>query len=122
MHVWSQDFTRYPVSPPEPGLRPITDEGSTEFYLQEMKQHGIDLAVLVQPRQYGWDNRYIADSVRRFPQRFVGHGLIDPHDPNNAGVLERGQAHSIARNRLPLPYTMASPATKMTRMTDKEIR
>lgn len=89
MHVWSQDFTHYPVSPPEPGIRPITDEGSTEFYLQEMKQHGIDLAVLVQPRQYGWDNRYIADSVRRFPRQFVGHGLIDPHDPNNAGVLER---------------------------------
>jgi predicted TIM-barrel fold metal-dependent hydrolase len=89
MHVWSQDFQRYPVNPPEPGIKPITEDGSAERHLAELEEFGIDRSVLVQPRQYGWDNRYIADSVRRYPQRFVGHGLIDPHDPNNAAVLER---------------------------------
>ncbi|HET8547914.1 MAG TPA: amidohydrolase family protein [Bryobacteraceae bacterium] len=89
MHVWSQDFQRYPVNPPEPGIKPLTEDGSAERHVLEMREHGIDRSVLVQPRQYGWDNRYIADSVRRYPQRFVGHGLIDPHDPNNAAVLER---------------------------------
>lgn len=89
MHVWSLDMARYPVKPPEPNVRPQTEDGSVERYIEEMKQDGVDLAVLVQPRQYGWDNSYIADCVRRFPDRFVGHGLIDPHDPNNAQVLER---------------------------------
>ncbi len=89
MHVWSLDMARYPIRPPEPNVRPLTEDGSVERYLEEMEQHGVDLAVLVQPRQYGWDNRYIADCVRRFPERFVGHGLIDPKDPNNAQVLER---------------------------------
>ena len=42
-----------------------------------------------------WDNGYIADSVERFPDRFIGHGLIDPQDPNNAEqvrywIKERG--------------------------------
>jgi predicted TIM-barrel fold metal-dependent hydrolase len=96
MHVWSQDFDRYPIKPPEPGLKAITEEGSAERHLQELKEHHIDRSVLVQPRQYGWDNRYIADSVRRYPRQFVGHGLIDPHDPNNAAVLER----EVRRNGL----------------------
>ena len=89
MHVWSMDTKRYPFGPPEPNYSLPKDDGSLELFLKEMKQDGLDLAVLVQPRYYGWDNRYIADSVRRFPKLFVGHGLIDPHDPNNAQVLER---------------------------------
>jgi predicted TIM-barrel fold metal-dependent hydrolase len=89
MHVWSMDTKRYPFGPPEPKYSLPKDDGSVELFLKEMKQDGLDLAVLVQPRYYGWDNRYIADCVRRFPKLFVGHGLINPHDPNNAAVLER---------------------------------
>jgi L-fuconolactonase len=83
------DTARYPFQPPEPDYRPPRQEGSVEIYLEEMKQNNVDLTVLVQERSGGWDNRYIADCVRRFPKLFVGHGLSDPHDPNNAAVLER---------------------------------
>ena len=89
MHVWSLDTARYPKQPPEPSYRPQTQDGSVETYLGEMKKDAVDLAVLVQERASGWNNTYIADCVRRFPKRFIGHGLIDPHDPNNATVLER---------------------------------
>ena len=89
MHVWSLDTARYPFNPPEPNYRKPTQDGSVETYLEEMKKDGVDLAVLVQERSSGWNNNYIADCVRRFPKLFVGHGLIDPHDPNNAAVLER---------------------------------
>ena len=89
MHVWSLDLKRYPPQPPEPNVRPQTEDGSVERYLEEMKADGVDRAVLVQIRQYGWDNRYVSECVRRFPRLFVGHGLINPHDPDNAAVLER---------------------------------
>ena len=89
MHVWSMDTQRYPFGPPEPNYTLPKDDGSVELFMQEMKQDGLDLAVLVQPRYNGWDNRYISDCVKRFPKLFVGHGLIDPHDPKNAQVLER---------------------------------
>ena len=49
-----------------------------------MDTHGVDWTVLVQTSWSTWDNGYIADSVERFPDRFIGHGLIDPQDPNNA--------------------------------------
>jgi predicted TIM-barrel fold metal-dependent hydrolase len=89
MHVWSMDKARYPFNPPEPSYRPPKQDGSVEIYLEEMKKDGVDRAVLVQERSSGWNNTYIADCVRRFPKLFVGHGLIDPRDPNNAAVLER---------------------------------
>ena len=31
-----------------------------------------------------WDNGYIADSQARFPDRFIGHGMLDPQNPDNA--------------------------------------
>lgn len=89
MHVWSMDTARYPFKPPEPNYRLPTQEGSVEIYLEEMKNGGVDFAVLVQERASGWNNSYISDCVRRFPKLFVGHGLIDPRDPNNAAGLER---------------------------------
>jgi predicted TIM-barrel fold metal-dependent hydrolase len=55
----------------------------------DMDRNGVTHAILVQVIYHGWDNRYIADCVRRFPKLFVGHGLINPHDPQNAQVLER---------------------------------
>ena len=63
--------------------------------LSEMDAHGVDWSVLVQTSWSTWDNGYIADSVVRFPDRFIGHGLIDPQDPNNAEqvrywIKERG--------------------------------
>src|SRR5215468_2376148 len=89
MHVWSMDSSRYPFNPPESTYRPPTQEGSVEVYLDEMKKGGVDLTVLVQERASGWNNSYISDCIRRFPKLLVGHGLIDPHDANNAAVLER---------------------------------
>jgi len=89
MHVWSLDRSKFPFQPPEPNYRAQQQDGSVELYMEEMKKDRVDLAVLVQERSGGWNNSYIADCARRFPKRFVGHGLIDPRDPNNAAVLER---------------------------------
>jgi len=101
MHVWSMDTARFPFNPPEPSYPKPTQYGSVELYQEEMKKDGVHRAVLVQPRYYGWDNRYIADCVRRFPSLFVGHGLINPNDPNNARALEREvQENGLAGMRL----------------------
>jgi len=110
MHVWSMDTKRYPFGPPEPKYSLPKDDGSLELFMQEMKQDHVDLAVLVSPRSYGWDNRYVTDSVKRFPKLFVGHGLIDPHDPNNAQVLERDvKQNGLAGMRLSPIYHPKDP-------------
>ena len=85
VHVWEIDPPKYPVGPTAPSWNSYPDEpGTADELLAEMDAHDVDASVLVQTSWSTWDNGYIADSVARFPDRFIGHGLIDPQDPNNA--------------------------------------
>ena len=98
VHVWEIDPPKYPIGPTSPNWNSYPDEpGTVDELLAEMDVHGVDWTVLVQTSWSTWDNGYIADSVERFPSRFIGHGLIDPQDPNNAEqvrywIKERGLA------------------------------
>lgn len=84
VHVWEIDPPKYPIGPTSPGWNSYPDEpGTADELLEEMDLHGVNWTVLVQTSWSTWDNGYIADSVERFPNRFIGHGLIDPQDPNN---------------------------------------
>ena len=83
MHVWANDPKRYPF--PHPYTRDfkyknVPHEATVEMLVDDMDRHGCSHAVLVQVIYHGWDNRYIADCVRRFPDRLKAHGLIDPTD------------------------------------------
>lgn len=85
VHVWEIDPPKYPIGPTSPNWNSYPDEpGTADELLTEMDAHGVDWTVLVQTSWSTWDNGYIADSVERFPNRFLGHGLIDPQDPSNA--------------------------------------
>lgn len=85
VHVWEIDPPKYPIGPTAPSWTAMPDEpGTADSLVAEMDAHSVDWTVLVQTSWSTWDNGYIADSVARFPDRFVGQGLIDPQDPDNA--------------------------------------
>jgi predicted TIM-barrel fold metal-dependent hydrolase len=86
LEVWTLD-PRYPFRHPErPDLK--LDVGAPiENQVAQMEDYGLKYAVLINPRYYGWDNRYIRDSLRRHPKLFVAHGLINPEDPRVADRL-----------------------------------
>jgi predicted TIM-barrel fold metal-dependent hydrolase len=52
-----------------------------------MREFGLRYAVLINPRYFGWDNSYIAHSLRSYPKLFVAHGLLDPENPKAAEKL-----------------------------------
>ena len=86
LEVWVTD-PRFPFHHPEvPDIKAKMD-APVENYVQEMDDFRVKYAVLVNPRYFGWDNSYIADCRRRFKDRFVAHGLINPLDPNVADRL-----------------------------------
>lgn len=92
MHVWSGDPKRWPFDNPKnrdnPHAVPKGTPGTAELLLEEMDAFGITQCVLVQVIYHGWDNRYTAHCVKEHPDRFRGHGLIDPEDPQVADKLE----------------------------------
>jgi len=91
MHVWGNDEKRYPFPHPYvPGfsISNVPHEGTVEMLIKDMDQNSCTHAVLVQVIYHGWDNSYVADCVKRFPDRLKAHGLIDPTDPKVADKLE----------------------------------
>ena len=77
-HVWIND-PEFPWPAENPS--PPQEDRTAEMLLREMAAHGVDRTVLVQVIHYRWDNRYVADAVRRYPGKFMAVGRIDPEDP-----------------------------------------
>lgn len=89
MHVWSGDAQRFPFSNPnDPNYSPPAIAATVELLVEEMDSFGITHCVLVQTICHGWDNSYLAHCLKSFPDRFRGHGLIDPTDDAVAEKLE----------------------------------
>ncbi|MBM4437672.1 MAG: amidohydrolase family protein [Actinobacteria bacterium] len=61
-----------------------------ELLLITMAQRDVGRACLVQPMPYAWDNRYLLNAIARYPERFVGIGLVDgtaADAPDQLGAL-----------------------------------
>jgi predicted TIM-barrel fold metal-dependent hydrolase len=90
-HIISDRPADYPPAPlggkqsAWAATRPVTAEGM----IDRMDATGIDRAVLVQATtHYGYDNSYVIDSCRRWPDRFVAVGTVDPLRPDAADSLK----------------------------------
>ena len=77
VHVWTDDFDRYPLSPPfqESDMNPKT------FYPEELLAHvepsGVDRIVLIQMSYYQFDNTYMLDVMEGYPGVFSGIAIVD---------------------------------------------
>jgi predicted TIM-barrel fold metal-dependent hydrolase len=85
-HVWEEDTTSYPWDP-SLGIQP-NFSAPVESLLGEMEANGVQSTVLVQPSNYGFDNSYLIDSVRRYSQRFAGVALVNPWAEDAGSRLE----------------------------------
>lgn len=77
VHVWEQNAL-YPFAS---SRKPPAFSAPVEQLLELMQAHGVARTVLVQVIHYLWDNRYLADVLRRYPGRFVGVARVNPEDP-----------------------------------------
>ncbi|MFC6704884.1 amidohydrolase family protein [Flexivirga alba] len=110
-HIISNNLETYPQNPlggkqsKWAAARPVTAEG----LLDRMDSNGIDQAVLVQATtNYGYDNSYVVDSARRWPDRFTVVGTVDPVKPGAASWLPKAHEEGLAGVRL---FTAGSTLT-----------
>ncbi len=78
VHVWVND-PRYPWA--KETTEPPKKDATPEMLLELMKANQVEKTVIVQPIYYRWDNRYVADSVRKYPHYFKGVCRVNPVDP-----------------------------------------
>jgi predicted TIM-barrel fold metal-dependent hydrolase len=79
VHVISDDLVSFPITPSAlTGEWYRDDPCRVERLINLMDDAGVDAAVLVQPiSAYQHDNRYCAESARRFPERCTSVACID---------------------------------------------
>jgi predicted TIM-barrel fold metal-dependent hydrolase len=88
-HLIGDDWKTYPVRSftpelPKPDRPPFTV--TAEDLLGLMDQNGVSHACLVQRGHvYGYDNSYILDSARKYPDRFHPVVILDAQDPATPG-------------------------------------
>lgn len=86
VHVWDRDSVGRPWDPA--GVLPMHAEPFTvEHLITAMDAVGIDAALLVSSKLYGFDNGYVIESVRRFPDRFAAVGRVDLTQPDPERLL-----------------------------------
>jgi predicted TIM-barrel fold metal-dependent hydrolase len=78
VHVWKRD-PRYPWAP---GTKnPPEKDATAEMLLKLMHASGVDRTVIIQVIFYKWDNSYLADVLKRYPNYFRGVARVNPEDP-----------------------------------------
>jgi L-fuconolactonase len=102
-HVISPDATSYPTDPigghqsDWSQKRPVDAAG----LLRAIDEAGIAKAVVVQASTvYGHDNRYVVETVRAHPSRFVGVYSIDALAPDAVERIDHWQAQGLSGFRL----------------------
>lgn len=102
-HIISNDDGRYPRSPlfgvqsDWSRERPIT----VEQYLASMEAAGVQKAAIVQASTcYGYDNRYLTDSIARYPGRLTAVGSVDLLQPDAPAQIRSWMTRGVTGLRL----------------------
>lgn len=86
VHVWVND-PRYPWA--RETTNPPKRDATPEMLLELMKANGVERTVIVQYIGYRWDNRYAADTLKKYPKYFRGVARVNPLDPAAPDHLSR---------------------------------
>jgi predicted TIM-barrel fold metal-dependent hydrolase len=86
VHVWKKD-PRYPWA--KETAKPPEKDATPEMLLELMRANGVEKTVIIQVIYYRWDNRYLADVLKQYPQYFQGVARVDPESPGAPDDLSR---------------------------------
>ena len=74
VHVWKHD----PLYPFAEGAHVPDRDATPEMLLDLMKANGVSKTVIIQVIHYKYDNRFLADVLKRYPGTFRGVCRVDP--------------------------------------------
>lgn len=107
-HIWTPDVAHYPLAR---GYT-VADMKPKSFTAQQLleicRPAGVGRVNLIQMSYYEFDNRYMLDMIKLYPDRFVGTAIVDPlgahPDDEMRALAPKGvRAFRIAPNYSKLP-------------------
>ena len=86
VHVWGHD-RRYPFAPET--KNPPVEDATPEMLMELMNQNGVARTVIIQVIHYRWDNSYLRDVLKKYPDLFHGVARVNPEDPASPDILSK---------------------------------
>ncbi len=107
VHIWTDDFKKYPLAP---GFKPQDMAPRVFTYddiLHYAKPNGVNRVVLVQMSYYGFDNSYMLDAIRRLPKVFRGIAIVDWNSGDVEAKMQELAQHGVRGFRIVPPNVPA---------------
>src|ERR1700678_58872 len=109
-HIWTPDVAHYPLAT---GFT-VDDMKPKSFTAEELlaicRPAGVDRVNLIQMSYYQFDNAFMLDMIKLYPDRFVGTAIVDPLG-NDLGRLMRELApRGVRAFRIQPRYGKQPPA------------
>lgn len=108
-HVWTPDIAHYPLAK---GFA-VADMKPKSFTAQELlaicRPAGVGRVNLIQMSYYEFDNRYMLDMIKLYPDRFVGTAIIDPLGKDPAQAMRDLWPRGVRAFRIQPAYSKLPP-------------
>src|SRR5437660_11062063 len=104
-HIWTPDVGHYPLAE---GFR-VEDMNPRSFTAEELlaqcRPAGVGRVNLIQMSFYQFDNRYMLDMIKLYPDRLVGTAIVDPLGANPGKAMEELQPRGVRAFRIHPQYS-----------------
>jgi len=100
VHVWTPDLEKYPIheSFRREDMQPASF--TPEELFAHCKPSGVGKVVLIQMSFYRFDNRYMLDTIKRFPGVFSGVAVVDEHASGLVNTMKSLAADGVRGFRI----------------------
>ncbi len=110
-HIWTPDVAHYPLAA---GYK-VADMQPPSFTSEELlkicQPVGVGRVNLIQMSYYAFDNRYMLDMIKLYPDRFVGTAIVDPLGPDPAKEMAALLPQGVRAFRIQPKYSKQPIAT-----------
>jgi predicted TIM-barrel fold metal-dependent hydrolase len=109
-HIWTPDVAHYPLAA---GFT-VADMQPRSFTALELlatcRPAGVGRVNLIQMSYYRFDNRFMLDMIKLYPERFVGTAIVDPLAPDPGQAMRDLAPRGVHAFRIQPVYSKQPPA------------
>jgi predicted TIM-barrel fold metal-dependent hydrolase len=108
-HIWTPDVAHYPLAPgfTVESMRPRSF--TAEELLALCRPSGVGRVNLIQMSFYAFDNSYMLDMIKLYPDRFVGTAIVDPLGPRPDKAMRDLLPKGVGAFRIAPNYSKQPP-------------
>jgi predicted TIM-barrel fold metal-dependent hydrolase len=108
-HVWTPDLAHYPLAPGFAAQNMKPPSFTAEELLATCRPAGVGRVNLIQMSFYQFDNSYMLDMIKLYPERFVGTAIVDPLGPRPDEAMRALLPKGVRAFRIVPSYSKLPP-------------